>query len=215
MARQTNSIEQHIKTKQQQAVVVEAVYDKATKYLRKISTEFKGSPLNVLFDPNEVKLAEEFIDLMSKNNFVGSTKIKLEAKTNARLLIQSEIVHHILSSKVKLRLKDKFTWKKLWNGNGYPIGVLISKNTIFTNLFDSVPVYLCTDQKLRCRRSQPLFEVGQTYTSGFGTLPDKVLIDYKFVIGNFISGNIENELNFRKSTLREILISIAEKQLLK
>ncbi len=207
----SNRFESHIKTILEQSKAAQVLERLNNKYLQSISINSKGSPLSSLLNKAEIQSCKEFIELMSKYGYPGSLRVKLETTTTRQLLSPYELIQGSSSYKLKARILSPFKWLTTWSGKAYPIGILSSPSTIFPKDYNSCKIYLCTDLKLRCRRSEPLFNHTNSYTSGVGSLPIKEIHKYNFKIGQFVdSSDDPNHRNFEAKSLDELFIIFSE-----
>jgi hypothetical protein len=148
---------------------------------------------------------------MEEHKFPGSEPIKLETKLSGKPLDKSELNHDLKPD--NNFVVSLFKWRQIWSGKGYPIGILApikSKGSILS----ATDVYLCSDSTLRCRRKGPVFDEGTTLASGVGLIPEKVLDNYKFMIGRFNSGFPDDDRSFKEYNFEALIFAIAENQLL-
>lgn len=209
-----NTFERHIKAKRQQLHIAKLSDEKTSNYLLDVSIDYNGSNLSLLLSKDETKFAKEFISLMAKNKFSSAKTLRLLIKKPKEVLNKIDLYHDKLRFRGSKRLADKIKWASLWHGQGYPIGIITKRSVIHPDTSKSSQVYLCTDLTLRCRRNSPLFEDGQSYASGIGSVPEKYLQKFTFRIGNF-TGNYQGiETDFKDKKLKDLLILFSENALL-
>lgn len=174
-----------------------------------VSADAKGNSMRLLLDPSEELAATEFLQLMRKHGFAGSEKLSLSAKRTRRALIVHEL--HSEPYKKTAKLIRKITWTKLWQDKGYFIGAYYPKNTspIYRNC---CMVYLCSDGKLRCRRSEPIFKSKYSRAVGYGTIPtDKEMADkLVFSTGKFDTSTERGFWPFKSLGLEGLLRTYVE-----
>ncbi len=211
----TNTIEAHINAKRKSVNTDRTIKIRLTNYLRKTSVSHKGSSLNTLLSPKQVVIAREFINLMGKHKFAGSMKLGLFTKMSLMPLSKFDMNHDVFRNGITYRLSSRLIWRRLWSGSGYQIGVLAPKNTLFISYLNATPVYLCSDLSLRIRRNSPVFGIGSSLASGTGAIPIKELPNFSFQIGRFNSKVHNPDSSFKIEKLEDLLIKLAETNLIK
>ncbi len=183
---------------------------KSAAYLLGISKDSSGSPLKLLLNKHQIKYAKDFLYVMGEHKFPGSEDIKLESRFSGRLLGNYELNHD--RYREKNFVTNMFKWRQIWSGKGYPIGILAPLNS--NHILSATTVYLCSDSTLRCRRNEPVFQVGNTFAAGAGVIPEKELGKYKFIIGRFRTGLQDDDHSFMEYDFEALMFAVAENQLL-
>jgi hypothetical protein len=202
-----NRFEEHIIKQRKLLSERNLASQKLRKYLLAESVDFKGSPLSLLLSKDEIKLSKEFMGLMAKHKYINAKKLKLEAKKPYQILNKREMAHDLWINKRRTKLINKFIWKELWTGWGYPIGLITQTHNILPNGYNSSLVYLCSDLKLRCRRNAPVFNEGDSYACGEGTIPAKEIVKYEFRVGTFYIDGSDNI--FKSRSLEDLFLNLA------
>ena len=186
----------------------------AAKYFFKASLDFRGSALTLLMDAEQAKLAREFLSFMGGHGNPNAIPIKLEIRLPAQPLSRVDVNNDLRPNK-RHKLLSQTKWSKLWSGEGYLVGVICDPSTIFIKHTNSSLVYLCTDMRLRCRRSDPIFSAPHIYASGFGTIPNAEIPKYSFRTGSFVKSFGDGiEVVFKNESLENILLEITEASLI-
>jgi hypothetical protein len=210
-----NRFSEHIKSRKRHQQDISLQNKKTDQYLLKTSLDYKGTPLKEIFKGDDIKLCLEFIQLMREHNFPSTSSLKLTKKATTKLLNKSELNSGRIDHKKIHRITNMFRWNTVWEGVGYPIGMISDKVTIFPKNNNVSIVFLCSDHKLRCTRSHPLYNVGQSFGYGVGSLPVKELTNYIFKTGFFMADSeVPGVENFHQQILKELLIEITEGALL-
>lgn len=201
-----NRFEEFAKDNESKSKLVTQVSQKRLEFVKKISLDSDGTSIDALFSNDDAKLAGEFIAFIKKKHFPSAEKLKLEVLKPKKLMDED-----LLKSRLSRSRKQSLSpWVTLWRGKGYQIGRLGILDLIEEHTYgrNSTYLYLCDDGRLRCSRTPPIFNQGESYTAGYGSLPiDKSnSIRITPILGRFSSVNFENE--FILMSLKEVLESI-------
>jgi len=206
-----NRFNDHIKQRIKIDKLSAADQEKHDNQLLKASLDFKGTPIKVMFNDEDAAICSEFISFMKKYGFPDSEKLTLETRVPKTILTNSEMKNGSWSYKASQKIINSVKWKTLWSGIGYQIGVIDYPNLPYIYEDNISRVYLCSDLKFRCSVAYPIYNDGQSYTSGIGTIPVKYITNLRFSIGKFVDSNVDlNTKIFSVSNLDTLLKSISE-----
>jgi len=208
MARSINRFEVFIKRELKASKLNSKQSKDLSAYLLKASMLGSGNSPALLFGKNDIKLLSEFKAVMRRHRYPNAVKLRLDAPFPYHVLSQSErfLEPHNSSSKIK-RLVGKITWAKLWSGKGYVVGGFMMDGGLDDT---ACTVYFCSDAKLRCLRSEPVFGDSQTKSCGAGNIPalSKLNPGVNFYSGNYVTQTDwqgEKRIVFQPKQLEEIL----------
>lgn len=212
----SNRFKDHIRTKEAEAKINSKQYAETTKYLRKISVDAYGSVPKDIFSDDDISVVREFVVVMAKKHFPGAVKLKLESRRPPKTLNSKELKSGSYDYRYIYKLANLISWKKIWVGQGYPIGILTEHSTIFPDIDNTSIVYLCSDMRIRCERNQPIFKSKQSCAAGVGTIPAKDKLKYVFSSGFFIDSNDEPSRKiFEEQNISDLLTYVIDTHVLK
>ncbi|HUD06749.1 MAG TPA: hypothetical protein VMR34_02580 [Candidatus Saccharimonadales bacterium] len=189
---------------------------KRKKYLQSVSDDFRGNQPKDLLGAENAKIAQEFIDFMSKHGFYGAKNLKLEKPKSGRSLNEQAIRSGSWAPGPVRHFLKRSRWFTLWQGTGYPIGELTNIQNASNRAFGGVTVYICNDGKLRCFRSSLIFPAGHSFAHGAGTIPSGPHVpNGKYIsIGEYIGGfGDQSQRTFRSRSLEELFSGYVEDML--
>ena len=210
-----NHYEKHLAHKKDHLAKIRLIDIKRNRDLLELSLDYSGTNLSKFFNKKDIKLCKDFMSLMAKHNFLGSTKLTLKVKFPLKLLDINEINYGPINYGIISKIFNKNKWLKTWEGVGFPIGILTSHSSIYLYDYNSSILYLCNDFKLRCQRHEPVFTQGQTYAFGVGSLPNIKHFKLNFNVGILRESNDDTRnLSYQKEDINSILIKHIENNLI-